>query len=197
MEIDTLAPGIFLYKNVINNPDLLIEKIEKAVESEIIKWIPCTISGDFSGIYREIRDTVGIDIPYFDKPTTNNKNLLSAFEAELGTLFLESFGPLEDNYKKEFNLPFSNHEGYGILKYGVGQKFTNHVDDSPELPRRVSTVHYLNENYTGGEIVFPRFNLRYKPKENEMLIFPSSYVYNHYVEEVTSGTRYSVVSWIA
>jgi predicted 2-oxoglutarate/Fe(II)-dependent dioxygenase YbiX len=60
----------------------------------------------------------------------------------------------------------------------------------------MSTVYYLNDNYTGGEINFPRFNVTFKPKANQMIIFPSTYVYNHSVSPVIEGQRYAVVSWL-
>jgi len=88
------------------------------------------------------------------------------------------------------------HDTYGILKYGKGQQFTNHIDDHPSYHRRVSTVYYLNENYTGGEINFPRFGITFKPKANQMIVFPSTYVYNHSVSPVIEGERYAVVSWM-
>jgi predicted 2-oxoglutarate/Fe(II)-dependent dioxygenase YbiX len=88
------------------------------------------------------------------------------------------------------------HDQYGILKYGVGQKFTNHIDDHINHHRRISTTFYLNENYEGGEIIFPRFNVKYKPKKNELLVFPSTFVYNHSVSPVLEGERYAVVSWM-
>ena len=95
-----------------------------------------------------------------------------------------------------YKIGSDSHDTYGILKYGSGQQFTNHIDDSPKYHRRISTVYYLNENYTGGEINFPRFNITFKPKANQMLMFPSTYVYNHSVSPVIEGKRYAVVSWL-
>jgi Rps23 Pro-64 3,4-dihydroxylase Tpa1-like proline 4-hydroxylase len=54
----------------------------------------------------------------------------------------------------------------------------------------------MNDNYIGGEIKFPRFNVTHKPKANELLIFPSGYTYNHSVLPVESGTRYAIVGWL-
>lgn len=95
-----------------------------------------------------------------------------------------------------FGVAFSDHDSYQILKYSKGQKFTNHIDDHPQYLRRISSIYYINDDYIGGEINFSRFNISYKPKANELLVFPSTYVYNHSVSEVTDGTRYSVVSWL-
>lgn len=197
VEAFALAPGIFVYKNVLKNPSKLIETVESAVNQKIISWAFSSIEGDFEGVYKNIRDTLEIEIPYVDSYTSNILNSLLEVEKEISTEFLKSFKLVEDHYRTEFNLPFNNHEQYRILKYGVGQKFTDHVDDTGKIHRRISTVCYLNDDYEGGEILFPRFNLTYKPKKNEMLIFPSFYVYNHSVSEVLNGTRYSVVSWIS
>jgi predicted 2-oxoglutarate/Fe(II)-dependent dioxygenase YbiX len=60
----------------------------------------------------------------------------------------------------------------------------------------MSWVYYINDDYTGGEISFPRFNLTYKPVANEFIVFPSNYIYNHSVLPVIEGTRYAVVSWL-
>jgi predicted 2-oxoglutarate/Fe(II)-dependent dioxygenase YbiX len=106
------------------------------------------------------------------------------------------FKDLELDYKKEYNIGTEWHDSYGILKYGPGQKVVNHIDDNHKYHRRISTVYYLNDNYSGGEITFPRFDITYKPVANEFLIFPSNYVYNHSVIPVTEGIRYSVVSWL-
>jgi predicted 2-oxoglutarate/Fe(II)-dependent dioxygenase YbiX len=58
-------------------------------------------------------------------------------------------------------------------------------------------VYYLNDDYTGGEINFSILGIKIKPVKNQLIIFPSNYIYRHSVEEVTKGTRYSVVTWLA
>ena len=92
-------------------------------------------------------------------------------------------------------MAWSSNEGWQILKYGVGQHFVNHVDDSKGYPRTVSMSFYLNDNYEGGEIEFPRFGIQVKPEANQLIMFPSNYVYNHVVNPVTKGTRYAIVGW--
>lgn len=52
---------------------------------------------------------------------------------------------------------------------------------------------YLGK-FDGGEICFPEINFRYKPEENDLLIFKSSY--RHYTEEVTSGIRYVYMDYL-
>ena len=111
-------------------------------------------------------------------------------------IFFNSFAKIENHYKAKYGVSFSKHSSYDILKYGEGQMFTNHIDHHPDYQRTISLVYYFNDDYEGGEINFPRFDISFKPKANQLIIFPSTYVYNHSVSEVTSGTRYAVVSWI-
>jgi hypothetical protein len=190
MEKELLATGIFSYKNILGDPQQLIDTIESAVNNKEIDWELASVKSNGEvKVNEDSRNTWSIGIPYDGQ--TNNK-----FRNEMANIFYNNFVPIEKDYMTTFNINLKSHEPWGILKYGVGQKFNNHVDDLEDLKRRVSFVYYANDNYEGGEINFPRFGLKYKPKANEAICFPSSYVYNHSVSPVVSGLRYAVVGWI-
>jgi hypothetical protein len=192
-----LAPGIFIYSDVVENHTSLIADIEEGMISARRDWIPSSIkSNDTVKIDTEYRDTLTSVVPYSKSIIDDFINLDQAFNATLSNIFLVGFGPAELDYKSEHQLETIWHDSYSILKYGKGQKFVNHIDDHKDFHRRLSLVYYINDNYEGGEIVFPRFNITYKPNANELLLFPSTYVYNHSVLPVLEGTRYSVVSWL-
>ncbi len=200
MESTEIAPGIVVYQNVIDEYSCLIEDIENAVKLNVLSWADAGVhSEDSVSINKNIRDTKTMGIRYID--SFNEKDsikitLRDSIEENLSKLFFTYFNPCEIDYQSKFLFNTEWHDSYGILKYGLGQKFTNHIDDNKDYHRRMSTVYYLNDDYSGGEINFPRFSITYKPKANELLIFPSGYVYNHSVSEVIDGTRYAVVSWL-
>jgi len=196
MQKEELAPGIVVYKNVISEEIDLVSEIESSVSAGAVAWTPAYVksSGD-SELDTTKRDTLTIGVAYMDNPEISLADPTTAFNTSLSKLFYDSFSVVESDYKNAFGIGTSWHDSYGILKYGVGQKFTNHIDDHPDYHRRVSFVYYMNDDYSGGEINFPRFDISYKPLKNEMIVFPSTYVYNHSVNEVTDGTRYAVVSW--
>lgn len=190
---EEIAPGIIVYSDVIDGYETLPKDIEDVVESGLVTWFSAQVDG---GENKKVRDTDSIHIPFltdFNRPLPTPKDF---FETNLSEIFFNSFNTLEDDYKREYGIGFSDHSSYDILRYGKGQLFTNHIDDHTKYPRRISLVYYFNDNYKGGEINFPRFNVSFKPKANQLIMFPSSYVYNHSVSEVTDGTRYAVVSWI-
>jgi hypothetical protein len=197
MQKEEIAPGIVIYKNVIPEDIDLIDEIESSVSANAVSWTPAYVksSGD-SELDTTKRDTLTIGVSYSKNPEILLSDPATAFNTSLSKLFYDNFSIIENDYKNYFGIGTSWHDSYGILKYGVGQKFTNHIDDHPDYHRRVSFVYYMNDDYQGGEINFPRFNISYKPMANEMIVFPSTYVYNHSVSEVTDGTRYAVVSWM-
>jgi len=53
------------------------------------------------------------------------------------------------------------------------------------------SIIYLNEEYEGGEIFFPKYDIRMKPKSGTLIFFPSTNMYTHGVTEVESGVRYT------
>ena len=194
MKKQELAPGIVVYSDALNGYETFIRDLEEAVDSGVLSWGESYIN---VGTERKkdvsVRDTQSLSVSYEIK---NNEGPLGYFNSSVRELFFTSFDPIEKDYSSSFGIGFADHDNYQILKYGVGQKFTNHIDDSIKHHRRVSTVYYANDDYEGGEINFPRFDIKYKPKANEMLFFPSAYSYNHSVSPVLNGTRYAVVSWI-
>ena len=192
-----LAPGIFVYSDVLDNSNALINDIEEGMKSSGISWVQSQVKQENDvKVDTNSRDTLTVTIPYTYQDISQSLNLEQAFNFSLSKLFFDGFSNLETDYKNHHTISTDWHDSYSILKYGAGQKFVNHIDDHKDYHRRISTVYYINDEYTGGEIVFPRFGITHKPKANELLIFPSTYVYNHSVLPVIEGTRYAVVSWL-
>jgi hypothetical protein len=197
---EEIAPGIVVYSDVISDSQELHNDIEEGITSARLGWADAGVKeGQYSDqvVNLNTRNTKTIGIPYLGEIVDlDNVNMQDLFFKNLNNLFFESFDLIEKNYMSSYGIFSEWHDSYGILKYGEGQQFTNHIDDHPSFHRRVSTVYYLNDNYIGGEINFPRFNISLKPKANQMLVFPSTYVYNHSVSPVIQGERYAVVSWL-
>jgi hypothetical protein len=63
-------------------------------------------------------------------------------------------------------------------------------------PQRDYTgIAYLNDNFTGGDLVFPELNVVITPKPGLLVGFPSNHDFVHAVPEVLSGKRYSLPVW--
>ena len=87
-----------------------------------------------------------------------------------------------DNYEPDGTefIP-SNHDNEIINKLGFESDY--------------SGLLYLNDEYTGGEIVFPNHGLTLKPKTGTLIFFAGSMDFPHSVNEVLSGNRYNLVSF--
>jgi predicted 2-oxoglutarate/Fe(II)-dependent dioxygenase YbiX len=95
-----------------------------------------------------------------------------------------------------------------VLSYGIGGHYRPHIDGrslwvSPNgdriwrrsTSRDLSIIFYINDEFEGGELIFPNLHIQIKPKPGMMVCFPSDQNYLHGVAPIKSGMRYSMVSW--
>lgn len=102
-----------------------------------------------------------------------------------------------------------------LRKYSEGDSFDEHYDSEAlsggkvqRLPRYTSSDKvpsalieiavnmYLNDEYEGGELYFPDYDLSIKPKPGQLIMFPGGHEYRHGVRVVTSGSRYTMASFL-
>ena len=187
----TVAGCIDIFENVWQDPYSTIQQIEQAANKED------------SEIYWQRAGTVGSG-PFQDART----NRLM----EITRLAQISNNPLAQNVHNQFNMmllaatiPYARrygiheglwHEGYSLLKYRGGEEYKRHYDGGTGIGRAISALVYLNDDYEGGEIEFPFFNVKIKPQAGMMLLFPSNYAYTHIAHPITNGTKYALVTWI-
>lgn len=55
----------------------------------------------------------------------------------------------------------------------------------------LSSLFYLNDDYEGGELYFPKQGIQFKPKKGAAYFFPGDMNYIHGVTEIKSGIRYT------
>jgi hypothetical protein len=94
------------------------------------------------------------------------------------------------------DLEIKEDSGYELLRYNVGEFYVEHTDSFKEMPRAISCIIALNDDYDGGEISFFSRELSYKLKRGSIIMFPSNFMYPHEIQKVTSGTRYSIITWL-
>ena len=80
---------------------------------------------------------------------------------------------------------------YLLTKWNKGSKMEPHIDTDAQKHQHIVCMYYINDDYDGGEIVFPDYNLTIKPKSNSLVMFPGNENYLHGVLEVSKGFRYT------
>lgn len=174
---------------------------------------------------RELREhierTSKTDLSVFDPQKSNqtgrkewvvNKQVRDTQHVEAGPLFPKIVDLLKSTVKEVINpfygIEILESEVPQILSYGIGGHYSPHVDgeslwQTPDgeliwkksTDRDISMVFYLNDDYEGGDFVFPDLKIRVRPEPGMLVCFPSNHHYRHGVEPVTKGQRYSIVCW--
>jgi predicted 2-oxoglutarate/Fe(II)-dependent dioxygenase YbiX len=103
---------------------------------------------------------------------------------ETGELFLESLF-IACLWPGDLHMPHADNE-----RKERGKWVPNHTSQ-----RDYSALIYLNDTFTGGQLVFPGLRLVVVPKPGLLVAFPSNHDFIHKVRKVRSGRRYSVPIW--
>jgi predicted 2-oxoglutarate/Fe(II)-dependent dioxygenase YbiX len=118
------------------------------------------------------------------------------------TLLYNTFMKKLNQYGQDnniINFHWNTISDISILKYENTGFYTWHTDHAAEVPRTISCILLLNNDYEGGNLCFRNpdgsgeWEVEVKP--NRMIVWPSNFLYPHTVKPVTKGIRYSVVSW--
>ena len=186
--------GLNIYHNVFSQEDVnrYINTLESNLNgSKGYLWSEAQVTNSTTPI-KKARDCV--DFKYKQE----NLGPRNEYNSELIDLHEEIYQKLKiciDDYARYWGINVVYYEAFNFVKYeGEGKHFRIHADHGPAYNCTVSAVIYLNDDYEGGEIQFPRLdNLTYKPKAGDIAVFPSNYIYEHASLPINSGTKYCVV----
>ncbi len=79
----------------------------------------------------------------------------------------------------------------------AGSDLKSHWDNSTDDLVAYAAVLYLNDDYNGGELFFPKFDYDIVPEPGSLVIFPSGELYEHGVRPVKEGpVRYVIPVFI-
>ena len=128
---------------------------------------------------------------------------------DINDLIVEKLRVALEEYIRRLNFYwFSGWEGYtGIkfIRYFPGQEMKLHCDHIHSMfdgERKgvpiLSIIGHFNDDYEGGETFMfgDKNGKKIDTEKGDLLIFPSNFLYPHFVTPVTRGVRYSYVSWI-
>jgi predicted 2-oxoglutarate/Fe(II)-dependent dioxygenase YbiX len=163
--------------------DSLVSDLEGEAEAGVVEWV----------INKRVRDTQEVQLP------AEGVARLNSVLDEAVQRFINPF----------YRVRVRDREPPQVLHYGVGGHYVPHVDAETlfkddaglslwekSLDRDLSVVYFLNDDFEGGELVFPGLDLAIKPEAGALVCFPADHNYIHGVNPVTSGHRYTLVTWM-
>lgn len=182
-----IADYLVVFEGVLTNNlcDAILEEFKDEEEWEK------TVVGSGGVVDSKIRTAETIVISYDSVIGKNPK-----VRQKLDRYIFASAGLAIKKYKEKFPLAFIEEDsGYELLRYKEGQFYTEHTDSFKARPRAVSCSFALNDDYEGGEWGFWSREKVIKVPKGSAVMFPSNFMYPHEIMPVTSGTRYSIVTW--
>ena len=194
----TLQDSILIQRNAISAADLtlladyvrqatmtdsLVSNFEDDSEDRGVEWV----------VNRKVRDTQQIHL------SSAVADTLHGIDDACIAAYIDPF----------YVVKVCGRESPQILHYGVGGQYIPHVDSETlykdeiglemwekTLDRDLSVVYFLNDDFEGGELVFPDLDLLIRPRSGTLVCFPSDHNFIHGVNPVTTGHRYTVVTWM-
>lgn len=194
MKFEEHAVGICQYDNIFDAENF-IELLEEECSQDwgYVRWEK---SATGEGQISNTRTSMGCELmPLGSNEISIERVMPLASEWQK---IWEKIDPIVWDYRHVFELDLEMDEGYRVLKYGGGAEYHAHHDHFRNNARSLSLVAFLNDNFTGGNLVFPRFNVNIQPRAGSVIIFPSNYPYLHIAEPVgekDNTVKYSLVTW--
>jgi len=197
IEYEILDLGLVHYCNAVPNTELMINTIEEInadmslnKHPSIFKeWSPWTYNATVFNLQKFFPrpESIPTDDPYAKQMKEITETLYGSLDKVFNHYVSEIYPFAKDNIKSE---EYEMH----LLKYEKSGHLPAHSDQGISS-RVLSTVIYLNDNYSGGEIEFKHSQVKIKPKAGSIIFFPSNFLYVHEVYPITDGVRYSLPHW--
>ena len=117
----------------------------------------------------------------------------------------ESVSNVADLYAKEVkksdrDFVVQKTTDFRLNKYEKGGYMSLHCDNIHHSHGQkygypqATVLLFLNDDFKGGDFIVSELHLNIK--KGYAIIFPSNFMFPHEVKKVTSGTRWSIVSWL-
>jgi len=192
--VENLGLGLHVYHDTFSLDDAnrYIETLESNLgKNGKYSWSEAQVTNSSTPI-KKARDCVDFKYKQENLGPKNDAN------SELIDLHEEIYQKLKyciDDYARYWGIDIVYYEAFNFVKYeGEGTHFNIHADHGPAYNCTVSAVIYINDDYKGGDLKFPRLdNLIIKPRVGDIAVFPSNYIYEHASLPMESGTKYCVV----
>lgn len=98
---------------------------------------------------------------------------------------------INDHYQTNYTLD----NLYNIYKFRDGDFMKEHHDSGLSQDIKLGIVIYLNDDFDGGELYYPKAGLEIKPIARSLVVHPAGMIYRHGVKEVKNGERFSLAGF--
>jgi predicted 2-oxoglutarate/Fe(II)-dependent dioxygenase YbiX len=193
-----IAPGLIVYRNAFRKDLDLINRLEKILSSESNEnqWKTAKTRSRYGQGGKKYRECSDFQVKKNSDDNSGKSKSTLDLEKISEDCYKASLDAVED-YAQHFRLPPLGYwSPLNFVKYDQGEYIEVHSDHSYSHICVLSSVGYINDDYEGGELFFDKLNIKIKPKAGDLYLYPSTYLYSHASLPITSGTKYSIVSFL-
>lgn len=183
-----ITKDIVVYKNFISPDDCakLIQVLDAQAENEKISWVPISFYESYASVLPREGDQEIIDA---DLPPT--------IFSDIENLITEAIASVHDLDPKVVSKI-----GYHAQKWEQGAYARIHSDNTDAKGNygaftrsRYAGFIYLNDDFEGGILKFPKQNIDIKPEVGLLAVFDGGFKNMHEVSLIESGLRYTIGSF--
>lgn len=186
----------------------MIQVVEDVITEEEQKYLlnimtKNTIWDAGQNVYNENGTIIYDHKPWEDRVATNEtiKKIDELNQSNCFDLLNEIVSRIKPHVESFYNVEVSA-TWPALVRWPVGAMQFPHADkelhEGPDAGTEnnfpwydIGTVFYLNEDYEGGELFFPKQDVVLKPKARAAYFFPGDKNFIHGVNKVISGCRYT------
>ena len=135
-------------------------------------------------------------VSMIDESKVNMESGLDLFIHDLSKELNDIFYNSAVEYCSKYSVELKEFETFHFTKNRPDSLERNYYDAAGvNFSKRVTFRYFINDNYEGGEITFPKYGISIKPKAGQLLMFPSSFMYNYIEKPILNGVKYQAVAW--
>lgn len=217
--IKNLGGGVVAFDNAIDVPAAeIIREIDKHADDAISEQYEFAYNENGQVLHAVNKSGFIYELDQISKTPIRVQKLEHPFFRQCEDAIYECLLQYVEIFPAVLQCLWWKSEGH-VLKYPAGAKLGFHCDNDVnyrygQMPpfehatrNVISALVYLNSNcddgdcdeysFTGGAMDIPYFGITVKPRMGTILFMPANYLGAHEISEVTSGSRYSYLSWFA
>ena len=188
MSIIRHTEDIVVYENFLTEEESLkvIQVLEKQAENGKLSWTPISFYESYSSV-----------LPQDEDPELEEFGLPSTFFSDLQKKIVDAVASVNN-----LDPSVISKIGYHAQKWEPGAYATVHSDNTdmegntgPFERSRFAAFMYLNEDFEGGLLNFPKQDLTIYPKTGMLAAFAGGFKNVHEVTLITKGVRYTLGSF--
>jgi hypothetical protein len=183
-----LTKDIVVYENFLTPEESLkiISVLDKVAENGTISWMPISFYESYSSI-----------LPQDGNPEIKKAGLPDNIFSKIKKGFIEAVASVHD-----LDPDTISQIGYHTQKWEPGAYARMHSDNTDEHGNsgafsrsRYAAFLYLNDDFSGGLLKFPKQDLEIAPKAGMLAAFDGGFNNMHEVTLIESGVRYTIGSF--